>query len=102
MSIGLLAAIGCVAVFVGIVGGMEGQHAALRYGLAFGFLVFIIATFGVLKHSGGRDATHGVPIESGRRSATEIRQSRRLWAVLVAMTMCCTVLTAGPATPGTR
>ncbi|RVW08235.1 hypothetical protein EGT67_17680 [Prescottella agglutinans] len=97
MSVGLLAAIGCVAVFVGIVGGMEGQPGALRYGLAFGFLVFLVAAFGVVRHSGGRDAIRGVTIESGRRSATEIRQSRRLWTVLVAMTVCCTVLTAGPA-----
>ncbi|NKZ79439.1 hypothetical protein GTA28_21545 [Rhodococcus hoagii] len=97
MSIGLLAAIGCVAVFVGIVGGVEGQPAALRYGLAFGGLVFLVAAFGVLKHVGGRTSVRSITMESSPQAATEVSQSRRLWAVLVAMTVCCAVVTVGPA-----
>ncbi|MBM4478527.1 hypothetical protein GS456_25405 [Rhodococcus hoagii] len=97
MSIGLLAAIGCVAVFVGIVGGVEDQLAALRYGLACGGLVFLVAAFGVLKHSGGRNSIRRITMESSPQSATGIRQSRCLWNVLVAMTVCCAVVTVGPA-----
>ncbi|WJJ09970.1 hypothetical protein P9990_15400 [Prescottella equi] len=98
MSIGLLSAIGCVAVLVGIAGGLGGQPAALRYGLAYGCLVFLVAVFGVqVRRTGARETIRSVPIESGQGFATEIWQSRRLWSVLVAMIVCCTVLTAGPA-----
>lgn len=97
LSIGLLAAIGCVAVFVGVVGGVEGQPAALRYGLAFGALFFLVAAFGALKHSVGREPIRSFASNSGPQAATEIRQSRRLWAMLVAMTACCAILTVGPA-----
>lgn len=98
MSIALLATIGCVAVLVGIAGGLGGQPAALRYGLAYGCLLFLIAGFGVLvRRTGDRETTRSIPIESGQGAATEIRQSRRLWSVLVALTVCCAVLTVGPA-----
>ncbi|RVW02688.1 hypothetical protein [Rhodococcus xishaensis] len=98
MSTALLSAIGCGGVLVGIAGGLGGQPAALRYGLAYGFLVLLVAVFGVLlKRSGAHETVRSAPIGSGQRSATEIRQSRRLWSVLVALTACCTAVTAGPA-----
>lgn len=97
MSIGLVSAIGCVAVLVGIAGGLGGQPAALRYGLAYGCLVFLVAVFGVpVRWTGAWESVRSVPIESGQGSATKVRQSRQLWSVLVALTVCCAVLTVGP------
>ncbi len=98
ISIAALFGIGCVAVLVGIAGGLGGQPAALRYGLAYACLMFLIAVFGVLvRRTGARETIRSVPIESGQSGATEIRQSRRLWSTLVAMTVCCAVVTVGPA-----
>lgn len=98
ISIAALFVIGCVAVLVGIAGGLGGQPAALRYGLAYACLVFLIAVFGVLvRRTGAREPIRSVSIESGQGGATEIRQSRHLWSVLVATIVCCTILTAVPA-----
>ncbi|ORL10416.1 hypothetical protein [Prescottella equi] len=98
VSIAALFVIGCVAVLVGIADGLGGQPAALRYGLAYACLVFLIAVLGVLvRRTGARETIRSVPIESGHSGATEIRQCRRLWSTVVAMTVCCAVVTAGPA-----
>ncbi|WP_064058183.1 hypothetical protein [Prescottella equi] len=95
-AIVVLVVIGCGAIILGVAGGIAGRAMVLRYGVAYGCLVLLVAAFGVLTRwprSGG--AVRCTPVESG--TATEIRQSRGLWAVLVAMTACCAAITAGPA-----
>ncbi|MCD7052179.1 hypothetical protein LRS58_15780 [Rhodococcus sp. BH2-1] len=95
-AIAVLAAIGCGAVSIGVLGGVDGRPMVLRYGLAYGGLVLLVAAFGVLTRWPRSGSTvRCTPVESG--TATEIRQSRGLWAVLVAMTACCAAITAGPA-----
>lgn len=95
-AIGVLAAIGCGALLVGVVGGMDGRPMVLRYGASFGCLVLLITVFGVLTiRQGSGDPVRSTSAESG--STTEVRQSRLRWVVLVAITVCCTILTIGPA-----
>ncbi|QCQ90501.1 hypothetical protein [Rhodococcus sp. SGAir0479] len=92
----LLAAIGCAAMAIGVVGGLDGRPMVLRYGSAYGCLVVLVAAFGVLsRRTGAGGSVRTVDVESGTASA--IRQSRLLWGVLVAMTVCCALLTVGPA-----
>lgn len=68
----------------------------LRYGATFGCLVLLITVFGVLTiRQGSGGPVRSTSAESG--STTEVRQSRLRWVVLVAMTVCCTILTIGPA-----
>lgn len=96
VAIAVLAAIGCGALLVGVVGGMDGRPMVLRYGATFGCLVLLITVFGVLTiRQGSGDPVRSTSAESG--STTEVRQSRLQWVVLVAMTVCCTILTIGPA-----
>ncbi|NKR43384.1 hypothetical protein GS503_21705 [Rhodococcus hoagii] len=96
IAIAVLAAIGCGAVSIGALGGSDGRPMVLRYGLAYGGLVLLVAAFGVLTRWPRSGSTvHCAPAAVG--TATEIRQSRGVWAMLVAMTSCCAVLTAGPA-----
>ncbi|WP_236721771.1 hypothetical protein [Prescottella equi] len=81
---------------IGVLGGVDGRPMMLRYSVAYGCLVLLVAAYGVLTRwprSGG--TVHCAPAEAG--TATEIRQSRGVWAMLVAITACCAVLTAGPA-----
>ncbi|NKR58040.1 hypothetical protein GS485_24945 [Rhodococcus hoagii] len=94
-AIAVLAAIGCGAVAIGVVGGIDGRPMVLRYGVAYGCLVILVAAFGVLTRTRSGGTVHCAPVEAG--AATEIRQSRGLWTVLVAMAACCAVITAGPA-----
>ncbi|NKS22309.1 hypothetical protein GS467_13990 [Rhodococcus hoagii] len=94
-SIVLLGGIGCLAVLIGVVGGLDGRPIAFRYGLGYGCLVLLVVFLSVLLrrpcHRNGDIRTAST--ESG--SVTEIRQSRPLWGTVIVLMACCTGLTAG-------
>nr|WP_246045172.1 hypothetical protein [Rhodococcus oryzae] len=93
----MMTGFGLIAVLVGLAGWAGGIPAALRYSFGFGCLFFLIVAFGVaVRDSNHRDGDIRT-IAVGGISATELRQSRRLWVLLVALMTCLTALSLGAA-----
>ncbi|MBP1159797.1 hypothetical protein [Rhodococcus sp. PvR099] len=88
---------GVLSALVGLGGWLDGMPAALRYGLGFAcFFFLIVATGAAFRSAGRRDADIRTVVTAGG-DATELRQSRRLWLVLVALMGCMTALMLGAA-----
>lgn len=97
LSMAMMAGFGVIAVLVGLAGRAGGLPAALRYCFGFACLFFLIVATGVvIRGSDHRDADIRTVLAGGL-PATELRQSRRLWILLVALMACCTALSLGAA-----
>ncbi|SEL35996.1 hypothetical protein SAMN05444583_10876 [Rhodococcus maanshanensis] len=97
LAMAMMTGFGLIAVLVGLAGWAGGFPAALRYSLGIACLFFLIVATGVaVRDSNHRDgdirtvAVGGIP-------ATELRQSRRVWVLLVALMTCLTALSLGAA-----
>ncbi|MFC7449668.1 hypothetical protein [Rhodococcus daqingensis] len=97
LAMAMMVGFGVIAVLVGLAGWAGGLPAALRYCIGFACLFFLIVATGVvIRGSEHRDADIRT-VTVGALPATELRQSRRLWVLLVALMTCLTALSLGAA-----